>query len=266
MNVIACWTLVVSTAAAAGCTSAGSAVVRRGPPPDSVRIPILVYHNIAPHHPGQSRVQAELDVDTSTFREQMAYLAEQRFKVISFAAFVDALQGRTPVPEHAVVITFDDGWKTQYERAVPVLHQLGFTATFFVYIATIGPDPGFMTWDQVRELKQLGMTVGSHSVTHPFLTKLDAAALRTEVDSSRATIARNLGDSVDFFAYPYGAWNDAALAAVRTAGYRAARDIGGGAWNRPSDLFALHSVQATDDMEEFKRALEEQPVKSSGSR
>src|SRR5262249_52040870 len=99
---------------------------------ESVRIPILVYHNIAPHHPGQTPEQRQLDVDTAAFREQMSYLASHGFEVISLDALVDALQGRGSPSDHAVVITFDDGWETQYERAFAILKDLHFTATFFI--------------------------------------------------------------------------------------------------------------------------------------
>lgn len=226
-------------------------------PPDSVRVPILVYHSIAPHHPGQTAEQRQLDVDTAAFRAQMSYLAQHDYKVVSLGTLVDALDGRALLPDHAVVITFDDGWETQYHNAFPILHQLGFTATFFIYTTPISHDEAFMTWDQLRELQSAGMSIESHSLTHPLLTEVDATTLRAEVETPRQTIEHNLGTTPDLFAYPYGAWNARTVAAVRAAGYQGARELPGGAWNKPADLFALHSVLMTDDMEDFERALGE---------
>ena len=224
------------------------------PSSDSLRVPILVYHSIAPHHPGQTAEQRQLDVDTAAFREQMSYLVAHKFNVISLDKLVDALDGRATIPEHAVVITFDDGWEDQYERAFPILRQLGLTATFFVYSAAISVDGASMTWEQVRELQDAGMTIGCHSRTHPMLTAADVN-LHAEVETSREDIQRNLGTRPDLFAYPYGAWDARVADAVRAAGYRAARAFPGGAWNTPADLFALHAVLVTDDMEAFEREI-----------
>ena len=100
--------------------------------PDSLRVPILVYHSIAPSHPGQTAEQRLLDVDTAMFRRQMSYLAANRYNVIPLGMLLDALQGGGSLPPRSVVITFDDGWLSQYEHALPVLEQMHFTATFFV--------------------------------------------------------------------------------------------------------------------------------------
>lgn len=223
---------------------------------DSIRVPILVYHSVAPHHPGQTPAQIQLDVDTTVFRDQMSYLVEHKYNVISLERFVDALEGHRSLPDHAVVITFDDGWANQYHHAFPILRQFGLKATFFVYTKPIGRDDSlYMNWQQVRELQDAGMTIGSHSRTHPQLTTVDAATLRDEVENSRKDFEQHLGAAPDLFAYPYGAWNAEAAAAVQTAGYRAARAYPFGPWNTPANLFALRSILVTDDMRAFERAL-----------
>jgi peptidoglycan/xylan/chitin deacetylase (PgdA/CDA1 family) len=226
---------------------------------DSVRVPILVYHSVMPHHPGQTAEQRLFDVDTAVFSEQMRYLAEHRCRVISFARLIDALEGRATLPERAVVITFDDGWENQFHHAFPVLRQLGLTATFFVYTVPIGRDDRYMTWDQLRQMQKAGMTIGSHSRTHPELTAAHAA-LNDEIDGSRRDMEEHLGTTPDFFAYPYGAWNARALNAVRAAGYLAARGfprpgVPRGPWNASSELFALRAVMVTDDMDAFAKAI-----------
>ncbi|HEV8447117.1 MAG TPA: polysaccharide deacetylase family protein [Gemmatimonadaceae bacterium] len=221
---------------------------------DSIRVPILVYHSIAKHRAGQDGEQRELDVDTTVFRTQMSYLANHGYQVISFPSLVDALQHGTAVPPRSVVITFDDGWETQYSIALPVLRQLHFTATFFIFSQPIGVDRGYMTWPQIMELQAAGMTIAAHSRTHPKLT-LPTVSLASEVAGSRADIQREIGVAPDIFAYPYGIWDDRVAAAVRSAGFQAARALSGGEWNSSSSLFALHSVLATDNMQLFERAL-----------
>lgn len=223
--------------------------------PDSLRVPILVYHSIAPNHPGQTAEQRGLDVDTATFRQQMDYLAANHFNVIPLGALIDALQGRGMVPERSVVITFDDGWLTQYENALPVLQRLHFTATFFVVTKQVGLGSKYMTLDQVRALQRAGMTIASHSRTHPDLTKVSDAQLNDEIAGSRQDLQKTLGTNTDLFAYPYGAWNKRVAATARRAGYRGARLAAGGPWNDASDLFALHAVVTTDDMAAFQRDI-----------
>ncbi|HEY9228140.1 MAG TPA: polysaccharide deacetylase family protein, partial [Gemmatimonadaceae bacterium] len=163
-------------------------------------------------------------------------------------------EGTSTLPERAVVITFDDGWASQYRYAFPILRQLGLTATFFIYSKPIGHDPLWMNWGQIRELQDAGMTIGSHSRTHPLLTDL-RVSLQDEIDDSRADIKRMTGKLPAFFAYPYGAWDPRSMAQVEAAGYRAGRALPGGPWNSPTNRFALQSVLITDDMEVFEREL-----------
>ena len=135
-------TMVVGLRAIEQVAAANQAAALSG---DSIRVPILVYHSIAPHHAGQTGEQRELDVDTATFRAQMNYIARLKHPVVPFSAVVDALEGKGKLPDRAVVITFDDGWLDQYEDAFRILKQYGFTATFFVYTSAIGGGPAFMT-------------------------------------------------------------------------------------------------------------------------
>ena len=229
------------------------------PPADSLRVPILVYHSVMPHHPGQNAEQRVLDVDDSAFVAQMRYLVDGGYHVVSLASLVDALEGRDTLPNRAVVITFDDGWENQYHHAFPILRRFGLTATFFVFTTPIGVDGKLMTWEQLRELRAAGMTIGSHTRTHPSLPDYHAA-LHNEVVMSREDIKQHLGSAPDFFAYPFGEWDSLSAAWARTAGYRAARTFRGGAWNAPSDLYHLRAVPVTDNMQAFQRAVSGEPA------
>ena len=245
-------TAAVLAVGATGASNRASHPRRTGA--DSLRVPILVYHSVMPHHPGQTAEQRVLDVSDSVFTEQLRYLVDGGYHVVSFGALVDALEGRDTLPKRAVVLTFDDGWVNQYHHAFPILRRFGMTATFFVFTTPIGKDPKLMTWDQLRELQAAGMTIGSHTRTHPVLPDYHAA-LHNEVEMSRADLEKHLGHAPDFFAYPFGAWDSASAAWARTAGYRAARAYRGGAWNAPSDLYHLRAVPVTDNMEAFERAV-----------
>ena len=241
-----------------GPTAASHAAPRvaSAPAADSLRVPILVYHSVMPHHPGQTAEQRALDVDDSVFVAQMKYLVDGGYHVVSFGALVDALERRdtVPLPNRAVVITFDDGWENQYRHAFPILRRFGLTATFFVFTTPIGTDGKLMTWEQLRDLQAAGMTIGSHTRTHPELPDYHAA-LHNEVAMSREDIKEHLGRAPDFFAYPFGAWDSLSAAAARAAGYRAARAYRGGAWNTRSDLYHLRAIPVTNNMHAFERAV-----------
>jgi peptidoglycan/xylan/chitin deacetylase (PgdA/CDA1 family) len=224
--------------------------------PDSLRVPILVYHSVMPHHPGQTREQRVLDVDDSVFVAQMQYLITSGYHVVSLAAAVDAIEGKTKLPQRAVVLTFDDGWENQYRHAFPILRRFAMTATFFVFTTVIDSDDRNMTWKQLAELQAAGMTIGSHTRTHPSLPRTHRT-LRDEVQASRDEIAKHLGRVPDFFAFPFGDWDKESADWARRAGYRAARAYRGGAWNSRSSLYHLRAIPVTDNMEKFERAVAE---------
>jgi peptidoglycan/xylan/chitin deacetylase (PgdA/CDA1 family) len=221
----------------------------------AVVVPILVYHSVAPTHPGQSKEQRLLDVDTATFRQQMYYLVANKYNVVPLGAVVDALQGKGSVPPHSVAITFDDGWLSQFDNALPILEQLHFPATFFIITHQVGLGTAYMKLGDLKALQREGMTIASHTQTHPDLSKVSAAQLRDEVVGSRQDLQKMLGVTTDLIAYPYGCWNDRVAAVVKSAGYRAARALGGGISNTSATEYSLHSVLATDDMAAFARDL-----------
>lgn len=121
-----------------------------------------------------------------------------------------------------LAITFDDATLGQYEHAMPALRERGMTATVYAVIDWVGR-PGFMTWDQLREIKRWGMSVQSHSWSHPFLSECDADRLVRELSGSKARIDQELGQETSEIAFPGG---DAPARGLRhliaTAGYATA--------------------------------------------
>lgn len=171
-------------------------------------IPILMYHSIADEdeeglHPYYRTATAPL-----VFAAQMASLHQAGFSVIGLAEAIH----RSTEPEAAkssVVITFDDGFRNFYTNAFPVLKGYGFTATMFLPTAHIGEShlkfkgKECLTWGEVRELHQHGISFGSHTVTHPQLHDCDAHSIKKEIADSKQTIEQELGCAVQSFSYPY---------------------------------------------------------------
>lgn len=182
---------------------------------------ILMYH-VVDHFDSD---QQSICVSPERFRQQMAWLARRNLRGVCVAELRRAKA--TGDARGLVGLTFDDAYAGLPEHAVPVLRELGFSATVFAVARRLG---AFNEWDEgpkrallgASELAALvgeGIEIGSHGMTHARLTTLNHAELTREIAESRVLLSRAVGVEVTGFCYPYGAYNDAARRAVRDAGY-----------------------------------------------
>lgn len=170
---------------------------------------VLMYHGV-----GQATTRGEeyYTVGEEAFAAQVAMLGARR--VVSYP---DLLAGRaTP---GSVVLTFDDGERSVYTRALPLLRACGLSATVFVTTGWIGSD-GYLGADEIVALRDAGWIVGAHGVTHRFLSDLAEADLRQELVASRDALAAILGAPPEHMSLPGGRESSRVRAAVRAAGYR----------------------------------------------
>ncbi len=189
---------------------------------------ILMYHNIA-RPPTEGRLKG-LYVSPSMFRFQMRYLKIAGFAVVPLHEIVDSAANGSP-HKRAVALTFDDGYEDFYLNAFPVLEEYGYPATVFVvsdFVGTtntwdehsLGIRKELMAWDRIRDLSARNVFFGSHTRTHPFLTRIEKERAREEICRSKQIIEDRTGHSVETFCYPYGDCNHAVEEMVREAGYR----------------------------------------------
>ncbi len=192
-----------------------------------------------------------LYVTPRMFAFQMRYLGIAGFKVVSLNEILSFAEGREA--GKIVAITFDDGYRDFYDNAWPVLKKYGYPSAVFLVSDLIGKEnvwdseelgtrKKLLDDDHIRELKEAGVTFGSHTRNHPFLTRLSEEELADEVGNSRARLERKLGSSVDFFCYPYGDMDDRVKSAVRAAGYFAAFTTERGFVHGGDDIFAIKRV------------------------
>jgi peptidoglycan/xylan/chitin deacetylase (PgdA/CDA1 family) len=139
------------------------------------------------------------------------------------------------------VVTFDDGYASQYSVAGPELRKLGWPGVLDLETARLNARGG-LSPARVRVLLGDGWELASHSLTHPDLTKMSASRLRREVSGSRSDLRRLFGVAVNFFCYPYGRTSAAVSAAVRRAGYTAATTAHHGVAGPSTDRFALPRI------------------------
>jgi peptidoglycan/xylan/chitin deacetylase (PgdA/CDA1 family) len=215
----------------------------------AVEVPILVYHRIRQAVWFRSRAERRLTVTPEIFDDQMKYLRDNGYRVITLANLVDHLTNSSQLPEKPVIISFDDGWEDQFVYALPRLEEYHYSATFFVVTNFVGSS-GFVSWPQLRKLLDAGMEIGSHTRSHPRLDKInDTDRLWDQISTSKQILESQLGATVDEFAYPFGSYNAAAALIVKSAGYKAARACCVG--RVQSDVYALRAVMAPTDLARF---------------
>jgi peptidoglycan/xylan/chitin deacetylase (PgdA/CDA1 family) len=121
-----------------------------------------------------------------------------------------------------VIITFGGGWSNNYTDAFHILQKYGFTATIFLTVAYIGTKKNYLDWDQVKEMRKKDFEFGSHTLTHPHLTKIPLEKARLEIEESKKQMESQLGEEVLSFCYLYGDYNQDIIKLVKEAGYMCA--------------------------------------------
>jgi peptidoglycan/xylan/chitin deacetylase (PgdA/CDA1 family) len=154
-------------------------------------------------------------VVASQFEAQMDYLAREGYSTVLLQEF---LSGQAP--ERSVVLTFDDGHKTNHSVVVPILRRYGFRAEFFANVSFVGQS-NFMTWEQLRSLADVGMSVQSHGIKHNPMTRYSRDELIHELCGSREAIETHVGSKVKYFAAPGGFVDKRVCDEALAAGYEA---------------------------------------------
>ncbi|HEY1511701.1 MAG TPA: polysaccharide deacetylase family protein [Solirubrobacteraceae bacterium] len=187
-------------------------------------MPVLTYHRV---HTMPAAGRPDLIVDPVNFDAELRALHDAGYHTISQQQLFGALFEGKPLPPKPIVISVDDGYADDVRTILPDLERWHMVATFFVITGRM-TEPGFLSADQIRELDQAGMDVGDHTAHHVDLRLLTPAELEAETAGSRRTLEAVLGHPVYFLAYPFGAFNDRVVQAVRAAGFTMAYTTTGG--------------------------------------
>lgn len=222
-------------------------------------VPVLCYHNFSENKKNLMMVTRH------DFEQQMKFLSNNGYTVISLDEFFDFLDYKVALPEKAVVITIDDGWQGVYTIAYPVLQRYGFPATLFVYTDLINGNRKTLNWQQVAELENGGIDIQCHTKTHRNLNKIKddesfqryVGQLEEEITASTRIIKEKIGKEVTYLAYPYGAANNIVVAYLQKKGYRGAFTVKRGSNPFFENRFSLHRrmIYGDFDLQDFKRNL-----------
>jgi len=213
-------------------------------------IPILMYHQIDQPARKGSPFRG-LTVHPADFRRQMVWLRRCGYRGLSMRDVLPYVRGE----RHGKVvgITFDDGFHNVLRHALPVLVELGFTATNYIVVNQLGgsnvwdhdagvPPAALMHLAEVRQWMDAGQEVGSHTLDHPHLPRLSAALAQQQIRDSRSALTQRLGCDVSAFCYPYGDLSPQVCDMVREAGYTNATTTQRGLAKPSDDMFRLPRV------------------------
>ena len=178
-------------------------------------VPILEYHKV------NDATDDVYTVPVKKFTAQMDYLLEAGYTPISLLDFLRARKGKQQLPDRPIIITFDDGYEDNYTTMLPVLEARGMKATLFMVTNDIG-QPGYLTWDQLRDMQERGIEIGSHTANHQPLPTLDDAQANDEIKLSKLLLEWNGIHTVFGFSYPNGAYDDRLPAMLQQNEYLAA--------------------------------------------
>ncbi len=191
-------------------------------------VPMLLYHKVDEVPPGVRH--PEIYVTPEQFAEQMRILRRLGMRTVTLPEYVAYRRGEGTLPPRPVVVTFDDGYRSNYEVAFPILQRFACRATIFVVPGLFG---GTNVWDpdepqepllhpcEIREMQRAGIDFQSHTRTHARLTTLAPSEALCELRSSRCALEQALGAPVRAVAYPWGAYDDTVLRLAEEAGYDA---------------------------------------------
>ncbi|MBI3287332.1 MAG: polysaccharide deacetylase family protein [Chloroflexi bacterium] len=194
------------------------------PTPDGfyreVIVPILMYHHVGELPPNPDPIRRDLTVSAENFEAQLRYLQDLGFETIRLHDLLYYLTSGRPLPAKPIILTFDDGYRDNYQVAFPLLLKYGYRGSFFVLTDFV--DRGledYLTWPQIEELYRAGMEIGSHSKDHPDLRNRSFEFLVWQLLGSRQTLEAHIPEPIRFFSYPAGKYDAEVIAVLQSAGY-----------------------------------------------
>lgn len=208
-------------------------------------IPVFLYHFVGRETLERNgRSVSRFNVTAADFEAQLLLLKRLGYHPVTVGEIAAAMEGKATLPDRPIALTFDDGWREQYDVAFPLLQRYGMRATFFVSTSFIGY-PRFMTWEELAEMRDAGMEIASHGRKHVNLANADDPEAWREIARSREALEEKLGVSAVSFAYPFGSYRKGLPAMLERAGYQIAVGLGGSPVHRPGSRYYFRRIEVS---------------------
>lgn len=196
-------------------------------------IPVLSYHNIKKN----ATKNDLLFISEQQFNRQMKGLFDSGYHTILPNQLIQYYKTGTGLPQHPILISFDDAHVEHYSIAAPILQQYGFKGIFFVMTVTINKK-GYLSSNQIQQLSNAGHIIGAHTWDHPNIAKLNNRDYALQLNKPKKLLEQIISKPVDCFAYPFGACNEESIIALSNCGYTTAFQLAG-AENNNYPLFTI---------------------------
>jgi peptidoglycan/xylan/chitin deacetylase (PgdA/CDA1 family) len=219
---------------------------------------VLMYHRF-----GENRIPST-NIRLEQFEAHLAELTSGAYRVLPLAEIVAKLKKGEPLPDRAVAITADDAYLSIATEGWPRLKKAGLPFTLFVATEPVTSRiKGYMTWDDVRRLRDEGVTIGAHGHTHLSLPSLTPDGIRKDLDTSMQLFEKELGEKPSLFAYPFGEWDAKSLEIVKGMGYAVAFGQHSGSMHARNDFFWMPRFPMNEtfgSIERLRQALNSLPL------
>lgn len=190
------------------------------PPPESVNVPILMYHYVSELPPDADVYRRDLTVLPEHFEAQLQYLFREGYQTVTLADVHARLSTGKPLPARPIVLTFDDGYKDAYTIVTPLLQKFGFVGEFFVLATPAHYEAEhYLSWNEMQDMAAAGMSMQAHGRDHVDLTNRSYDFLVYQILGAREAVEAHTGAPVQFFCYPSGRHDADAEAVVASADY-----------------------------------------------
>lgn len=208
-----------------------------------VKIPVLMYHYIRVNPVKEDLAGYYLSVTPEDFDAQMKFLVDHGYKTITMNDLLSSLLQTKQLPQKPILITFDDGYRDSFTNAFPVLKKYELKAVNFIPTSFIGTN-NYLTWEMIREMQTSGVfSFGSHTMTHLSMTYGSNEVVLYELVESRKILEKELGTSIEWFAYPFGHMDERVSELVKEAGYYGAFGTSEGIEHSLDYIYSLPRVR-----------------------
>ena len=205
-----------------------------------LKVPVLLYHHVQPQQQAVEKKQTSMSVDNEMFDKQMEYLVTQGYSFLTAKELVDALKNKSPLPTKSIVLTFDDGYRDNFEYAFPIIKKYNIKTNFMIATGLLeGAD--YMSWNNLDEMSASGLVYWTnHTWSHYNIASGNTEKIKYEVSTGKEQLQSRFGQEVNIFTYPYGLFGSHSIQILTEMGTIGAFSTIPGHWQCDSFIMALH--------------------------
>ena len=180
------------------------------------------------------------NITLEQFEKHLKEFSLTKYNILPINFIIDTIINDGQLPNNTIGISVDDADKSFFFTAWPKFKEKGFPVTLFINTSTISDNSkNYLSWDQVRQLKREGVTIGAHSHFHKHMPEMSIDEIKQEIETANKIFLKEIGETPDLFAYPYGEGDTRIIDILKTYKYKVAFGQHSGVINETSNLYYL---------------------------